>query len=169
MALIVICSYYQAFIGTLCNEERDRLLLDVLCAGSLDYARHLLGSDNDPEPNSPNIACIPNWCVCNICIDMGNEEENKCCGKRSCVTSYEMFLNVVLDKEVLTLTIRARCDTYEMTSYRKAAYRQYILWKYGKLGRGNRRVCPSCVVRLVCETYPSPEGIWFQTTLAIHS
>ena len=140
----------------------------MLCAGrgSLDYAKRLVGRDNDPEPDSPIGAGIPNWCVCNICIDMGNEEENKCCGKRSCVTSYEMFRNVVMDREVLTLAIRARCDfraedaEYEMSSYRKAAYRQYILWKYGKLGRGNRRVCPSCVVRLVRQAYPAPDAAY---------
>ncbi|KAL9960635.1 hypothetical protein ACROYT_G034119 [Oculina patagonica] len=156
----------QAFILTLSNEERNRLLLDVLCTrrGSLDYVRNLLSRDNDPEPDGPDGRESVNWCVCNICIDMGNDEENKCCGKRSRVTSYEMFRNVVLDREVLTLAIRARCDIraedaeYEMTSYRKAAYRQYILWKYGKLGRGNRRVCPSCVVRVVREAYPAPEG-----------
>ena len=92
--------------------------------------------------------------VCNVCVDLANEEENKCCGKRSYVTSYEMFRNVVLDKEVLNIAIRAQRDVraevadFEMNSYRKAAYRQYILWKYGKLGKGYRRACPSCVVRL---------------------
>lgn len=70
----------------------------------------------------------------------------------------------VLDREVLTIAIRARCDIraenadYEMNSFRKAAYRQFILWKYGKLGKGNRRVCPSCVVRLVRQTYPALDG-----------
>ena len=92
--------------------------------------------------------------VCNVCADLANEEENKCCGKRSCVTSYEMFRNVVLDREVLNIAIHAQCDIraevadFKMNSYRKAAYRQYILWKYGKLGKGYRRACPSCVVRL---------------------
>ena len=31
---------------------------------------------------------------------MANEEEKKCCGKRSCVTLYEISKNVVLDREV---------------------------------------------------------------------
>lgn len=99
--------------------------------------------------------------VCNVCVDMASE------GRGSCVTSYEMFRNVVLDREVLNIAIRARSDIraevadFEMNSYRKAAYRQYILWKYGKLGKGNRRVCPSCVVRLVRQTYPALMGnIW---------
>lgn len=85
-------------------------------------------------------------------------------GRGLVVTSYEMFRNVVLDREVLNIAIWAWCDIraevadFEMNSYRKAAYRQYILWKYGKLGKGNRRVCPSCVVRLVRQTYPAPDG-----------
>ena len=83
---------------------------------------------------------------------------------RSCVTSYELFRNIVLDREVLTIAIRARSDIraenadYEMNSFRKAAYRQFILWKYGKLGKGNRRVCPSGLVRLVRQTYPVLDG-----------
>ena len=43
-------------------------------------------------------------------------------------------------------------------SYRKAAYRQYTLWKYGKLGRGNRRILPSCVATMTRHTYPAPDG-----------
>ena len=97
---------------------------------------------------------------------MGNEEENKCCRKRACVTSYELFRNICIDREVLRLAISGRCDKraeepdFSMNSFRKAAYRQYILWRYGKLGKGNRRVCPSCVVMVVHSVYPSPDGVY---------
>ena len=56
------------------------------------------------------------------------------------------------DQQVLTIAIHQRSDIradpieYSSESYRKAAYRQYILWIYKKLGRGNRRICLSCVV-----------------------
>jgi len=52
-----------------------------------------------------------------------------------------MFNTVCLDREVLQLAIRARCDIraddpdYSTQSYRKAAYRQYTLWKYGEIGK----------------------------------
>ncbi|XP_067030911.1 P2X purinoceptor 7-like [Acropora muricata] len=158
--------FWQTFIESLSNCQRDRLLLDVLCngRGSLDCAKQLVANSEDPDPDRTANTNCPNWCICNFCVDMGNEEESKCCKNRSCVTSYELFRNIVLDREVLTIAIRARSDIraenadYEMNSFRKAAYRQFILWKYGKLGKGNRRVCPSCLVRLVRQTYPVLDG-----------
>ena len=47
---------------------------------------------------------------------------------------------------------------FSMESFRKAAYRQYVLWRFGKLGRGNRRVLPSCVVRTRRAAYPAPDS-----------
>jgi len=44
-----------------------------------------------------------------------------------------MFRNIVLDREVLTIAIRARCNIkaedaeYGMNDYHKDAYHQYIL------------------------------------------
>ena len=68
-------------------------------------------NSEDPEPDRPmDEDGSPDWCVCNVCVDMANEEENKCCTKRSCVTLYKMFRNVVLDREVLCIAFRARCD-----------------------------------------------------------
>jgi len=66
---------------------------------------------------------------------------------------------------MLTLAIRARFDIlaeepdYSTNTFRKAAYKQYYLWKYGKLGKGNRRVLPSCVVHAIRRHYPSPDGL----------
>ncbi|XP_054870061.1 uncharacterized protein LOC129349773 [Amphiprion ocellaris] len=44
--------------------------------------------------------------------------------------------------------------------YRLIAYRIVMEWalKGEKLGAGNRRVLPSCVVELIRKTYPSPNG-----------
>ena len=122
--------------------------------GSLDFAMQLTAAQDDGEPQ-PEEEGRPDWCKCSVCRDMGNDVENKCCGKAKCVTSYELFRNICIDREVLRLAVRARCDIraeepdYSMSSFRKAAYRQYILWPYGKLGKGNRRVCPACVVTVV--------------------
>ena len=102
------------------------------------------------------------WCKCGVCTDMGNEEENKCCKRAICITSYHMFKKLCLDRDVLKLNITARCDlradqmTFTMNSFRKAAYRQFALWKYGRLGRSNRRILPACVLTVVRNMYPSP-------------
>ena len=97
---------------------------------------------------------------------MATEEENKCCGKLRCVTSFVTFQNTCTDRDVLVMAIRGRSDIraeepdYSTNSFRKAANRQYILWKFKKLGRGNRRVCPSCVVITIRHLYPSNDGIY---------
>ena len=78
---------------------------------------------------------------------------------------YELFRNICIDREVLRLAISRRCDIraeepdFSMNSFRKAAYGQYILWRYGKLGKGNGQVCPSCVVMVVRSVYPSADGV----------
>jgi len=59
---------------------------------------------------------------------------------------------------------KARCDiradefNFSMESFRKAGYSQYALLTNGKLGRGNRRVLPACVVRIIRQAYPAPDG-----------
>ncbi|KXJ05049.1 P2X purinoceptor 7, partial [Exaiptasia diaphana] len=151
------------------SDEKDNLLVRLLSQGrgSLDFARNLLEDvrepdpDPDPDPpqNNPTGTGGIAWCKCSVCEVMPTTEENVCCKLVTCVTSYQRFHNICIDREVLELAIRVRCDIradepdYSMTSYRIAAYRQYVLWKYGKLGRGNRRVLPSCVVRTIRNSY----------------
>jgi P2X purinoceptor 7 len=63
------------------------------------------------------------------------------------------------------MAIRARCDIraekqdYSTNRFRKAAYRQYFLWRCKKLGRGNRKV-PSCVVLAIRHLYPANDGVY---------
>jgi P2X purinoceptor 7 len=88
---------------------------------------------------------------------MPTDQENKCCGKIRCTTSYVTFQNTCLDRDVLIMAIRGRCDLraeepdYSTNSFRKAAYRQCM---------GNRKVCPSCVVLAIRHIYPADDGIY---------
>ena len=148
--------------------QKDNILLNLLSngKGSLDYAKNLVTFGTGDEGCPPVPDGKPGWCVCGVCRVMPSEEENKCCGKIHCVTSFVTFQNTCTDREVLQIAIRARCDIrvedpdYSTNSYRKAAYRQYILWRYKKLGRGNRRVCPSCVVLTIRHIFPADDGVY---------
>ena len=66
---------------------------------------------------------------------------------------------VVLDSAVLAIARNFRNDVYtlpqeeeeeeeadENKAMRHAAYRQFVLWQFGKLGKGDRRVIPSCCI-----------------------
>ena len=109
---------------------------------------------------------IPEWCVCSNCRPMPQEIENKCCKLKKCITLSSRFAKVCLDTDVLELCIRntsdIRNDREDTSSraFRKAAYRQFILSLYGYLGKGNRRVCPSCVVLKIRQRYPSVTGVY---------
>ena len=144
------------------ESQKDNILLELLSTGeaSLDYAKNV-ANFGGMEPTYP--AAKLQWCTCR---SMPTPEENKCGGKINCVTSYITFQNVCTDRDVLVMAIRGRCDIraedpdYSTNSFRKAAYRQYILWRYKKLGRGNRRVCPSCVVLTIKQIYPAQDGVY---------
>ena len=120
--------------------------------------------DREDPPGDPESGNSPDWCICNHCVPVKNPHDQKCCGLRKCITSYQLFENPCLDRNVLEVAIKARCDIraddieFSTNSYLKAAYRQYILWRYGRLGKGNRGVCPSCVVRMIRMAYPAPDG-----------
>ena len=41
---------------------------------------------------------------------------------------------------------------------RFAIYKQFVWWIYQRLGRGNRRVLPSCILWKIREHYPKANG-----------
>ena len=118
--------------------------------GGLQLAKSLFGGDPDPPPLQQDNQL--QWCKCGKCRPMPLPIENLCCKQRPCITTVDTFESIVLDSNVLSVAIVNRCDTfadepdYSPQSYRKAAYRQWIMWQHGYLGRANRKVIPSCVV-----------------------
>ena len=151
-------------MATLDPVKKDNILVHLLSMGrgSLDFAKKLADEDpNDPEPPAEE---TPEWCKCRVCVPMPSEEENVCCKRVTCITSYTSFANICLDRDILEVCIKARCDiradefNFSMESFRKAGYRQFALWRYGKLGRGNRKVIPACAVRRIRTQYPAPDG-----------
>ena len=118
----------------------------------------------DPGPSGSVAA--PDWCICGRCRPMAREIENKCCRQRTCISTTARFNKLCLDHDVLQLSIRNTGDIRNdrednsMRSFRKAAYRQFILARHGHLGKGNRRVCPSCVVLKIRAQFPSVTGVY---------
>ena len=110
----------------------------------------------------------PEWCNCGHCVTIPTQKENKCCApvRRPCISRTNLFRHLVLDGNVLELSMRYREDVLVLNnnrnneSFRHTAYRQYVLWQHGWLGRGNRRVVPSCCVVAICARYPSPNGMY---------
>ena len=134
--------------------------------GGVSLARSMMDVSPDqhlpPPPQSS-----PDWCICGHCRHMASPVENVCCRRRNCIVLYEVFHLICLHPIVLRVAVRNNCDwradpvTYNHSNFRKAAYRQYILWVYGRLGRGNRRVAPSCVVwKLGTAILPVMEHTW---------
>lgn len=159
----------QAYVTDLSTELLHHLCTRILCGhGGVDLARSLRSGQDEPELNpDPNSGTPkPSWCVCNKCVEMDTVQENVCCGNTRCITDFESFFLICVDHLVLTVAILNRVDIradpidYAPSSYRNAAYRQYILWIHGYLGRGNRRVVPSCVVLAIRRWYPSPTGLY---------
>ena len=105
-----------------------------------------------------------NWCLCGKCKAMDTEAESFCCRDTNevpddyfeghmCVTESCGFQMVCLSKPVLKTALSAlnhyRGDSLENIDkryFRFAGYKQYIFWVYNYLGKGVRKVIPSCAV-----------------------
>ena len=86
--------------------------------------------------------------------------------KQNRITFKRGFEKVCLDAEVLELCVKNRadignaCEDNSTSSFRKAAYHQFILERYGYLGMRNQKVASSCVVLRVRRQYPLATGIY---------
>ena len=126
------------------------------------------GDALEPPNSPPDDENVPEWCKCGHCVAMPTQEENKCCTKsrQDCITTKTLFAQIVLDGNILDITMRYREDmlvlenTRNDENFRHAAYRQFVLWQHGHLGKGNRRVVPSCCVKAIRARYPSPSGVY---------
>ena len=103
--------------------------------------------------------------VCGYCREMPTDKERVCCKERRiCRSKSGVFGNICLDSDNLSTAIRSHADTYVFTptydnrAMRHVSYRQYVMWIHGHLGKGHRKVIPSCCVWEIRKHYPSPDG-----------
>ena len=117
-----------------------------------------------PEPIPPN---RPDRCKCGRCRNMPTRVEQVCCGKRwphcfsmdldvrnSCINDRNIITAFRGNREILGNLNRER----NMRAMRHTSYRQFVMLKYGHLGKSNRVVIPSCTVWMIRDKYPSPDG-----------
>ena len=124
-----------------------------------------LQTEGTPHPEHSGKQMHPKWCICGNCIEMPQQIENKCCRRcTNCITQRRKFTKFCIDPENLEMCIKNTTDIpndardSSTRAFRKAAYRQYVLWQHGYLRKGNRCVVPSCCVLKIRSHYPSPTG-----------
>ncbi|XP_034313987.2 P2X purinoceptor 7-like [Magallana gigas] len=148
--------------------EQCQNMLVQIATRSASFILDILEQSNPmPDTPQPPRPGVPSWCTCTRCRDMPTEEEKVCCRKtpENCTTLLPDFHVLCLDEAVLALARLYREDVLALPAdenynraNRHAAYRQFILWTYGKLGAGQRKVIPSCVVWKIRDKYPEPSG-----------
>ncbi|XP_077318461.1 P2X purinoceptor 7-like [Lithobates pipiens] len=129
-------------------------------------------AEDTPEDRIGNT----HWCHCECCIPMATQIESVCCREihqvegcipegGKCITCADMFISQIATQEHVQLTSLAMhldelpvVDANNNRRLRKTAYRLFMAWIYGYLGKGNRRVIPSCAVKVVRDVFPDPNG-----------
>ena len=92
-------------------------------------------------------------CICCQVVDALNEtfhNEHDKCARR---IQSSLFKQGCIGKNVLIGLHKTRGDNFLNQSLRYAAYKQFIWWVFKKLGKGNRRVIPSCTLWKIKELY----------------
>ena len=135
-------------------------------------------SSNSLTIDSVSRVCNREWCTCHECKEEAREIDCLCCqevaalnfffdnGRIKCITESPEFttlcLNELVLKNVLTGLHVSRGDYLEdkcaNRSLRYAAYKQFVWWTFKSLGKGNRKVIPSCVIWKIRNTYFEPDG-----------
>jgi hypothetical protein len=135
---------------------QDQQLLQVL-----DNYSQNGGTQDSQTPNSRS-----SWCICGHCVEDGRMRdcERKCCRERRCISQQERCQLIVTDNDVIRTAANAHSDvtarrpSHDNRNLRHTAYRQYVMWQHGHLGKNNRVVIPCCVVWMIRRKWPSPDG-----------
>ena len=135
--------------------------------------------DDDPEGIATD-ELGDEWCTCEQCLHMEHAVERVCCkcfsdiiGKKlcckRCIVLTAAFQEVCLGTNVLEVSALGtwRHFTEEQLeisnkSDRFIAYRQFISWIYGWLGKDVRKIFPPCVVNKIRQTFPAADNVYIR-------
>ncbi|PIO27687.1 hypothetical protein AB205_0011630 [Aquarana catesbeiana] len=105
---------------------------------------------------------------------MPTQVESRCCQEidevalyipegLTCITQADTFKSQIVHPEHVRIAHLChhlegfpQVDANNNRRLWKMAYRTFIAWIYGILGKGNRKVIPSCAVNAVREVFPDP-------------
>ena len=143
----------------------------------LDENENDLSNPKANEQGEPSRIGNTNWCKCGNCKPMDSEAESLCCldtnevpdeyfEGNTCIILSEGFSTVCLSKHTLKTALSAlndlRGDSIKTDrnncSYRYAGYKQFTWWVHNNLGKGVRKVIPSCSVWAIRTKYPSEDS-----------
>ncbi|XP_057290742.1 P2X purinoceptor 7-like [Hydractinia symbiolongicarpus] len=160
-----MCIWNMKYCESLQSEQLREILADM--AETSPSTWKLVKSDIEGHGNRRRTEDNPGWCVCGQCIEMEEERDQVCCQNNIKNHENAEFRHLILDDRVLDLAMRGNSDWLqypfdpeENACWRYTAYRQYIMWFWGHLGSGNRKVIPSCILRKIRERFPSVDGIY---------
>lgn len=108
----------------------------------------------------------PRWCNCGNCRFFFESEKTCCCSTKSVcmLQSHEQqrLRSIVLDEVSLRtaingyhLQLREITWNYSNENFRHIAYKQYVSYQHGHLGRGQRISLPNCFLWAVRDKWPS--------------
>ena len=147
-------------------ERAKQILLQILQDSPRSVATYILqdtGFSQGRVVRSP----VPTYCMCGQCIIMDRDRMNLCCNRIQCITSEATFHDLCQRASVLEVAgVLNYCDQFheepvmENRLIRNQAYRFFILWQFSRLGHGNRRCPPSCVVARIRWRFPAPDGYY---------
>ena len=109
---------------------------------------HLWRSTVSRMGGPPTAQNPPTWCKCGKCREE-DSEDRLCCNNHA--RNHENGIFIVLDEHTIEAALINNADwlnlprIFTAAKMRNTAYRQYILWFWGKLGYKNRKRIPSCI------------------------
>ena len=151
----------KEFCATHSKLEMEGMLLSVV-SRCPQLWKSIVTSQNFPVSSLSKD--VPPWCKCGKCREESDLLDRICCKNHPKNHENQHFFQLCLDQQTLEVALINNCDwlnmprIYTNAKYRNTAYRQYILWFYGRLGYGKRKRIPSCIKWSIRSFYPEPDN-----------